>query len=107
MLKKAKAAEMKARESQTQAENANAAKSAFLFNMSHDIRTPMNALLGYNQLMKKELTDPKLLHYQRAVRQSEIFCWQLSIMYLIWLVLKVAEWNWMKAMPGLIRLWMR
>ena len=53
LLKKAKAAEMKARESQTQAENANAAKSAFLFNMSHDIRTPMNALLGYNQLMKK------------------------------------------------------
>ncbi|RHU90731.1 response regulator [Ruminococcus sp. OM08-7] len=70
LLKKAKAAETKARESQTQAENANAAKSAFLFNMSHDIRTPMNALLGYNQLMKKELTDPKLLHYQRAVEQS-------------------------------------
>lgn len=45
-------------------------KSAFLFNMSHDIRTPMNALLGYNQLIKKELTDPKLLHYQRAVEQS-------------------------------------
>lgn len=70
LLKKAKTAETKARESQTQAENANAAKSAFLFNMSHDIRTPMNALLGYNQLMKKELTDPKLLHYQRAVEQS-------------------------------------
>ena len=70
LLKKAKAAEARARESQTQAENANAAKSAFLFNMSHDIRTPMNALLGYNQLMKKELTDPKLLHYQRAVEQS-------------------------------------
>ena len=70
LLKKAKAAEMKARESQIQAENANAAKSAFLFNMSHDIRTPMNALLGYNQLMKKELTDPRLLHYQRAIEQS-------------------------------------
>ena len=70
LLKKAKAAERKARESQTQAENANAAKSAFLFNMSHDIRTPMNALLGYNQLMKKELTDPKLLHYQRAIENS-------------------------------------
>ena len=60
----------KAKESKTQAENANAAKSAFLFNMSHDIRTPMNALIGYNQLMKKELTDPKLLHYQRAVENS-------------------------------------
>ena len=30
----------------------------------------MNALLGYNQLMKKELTDPKLLHYQRAIENS-------------------------------------
>ena len=60
----------KAKESKTQAENANAAKSAFLFNMSHDIRTPMNALLGYNQLMKKELTDSKLLHYQSAIEQS-------------------------------------
>ena len=70
LLKKAKAAETKAKESQTQAEKANAAKSEFLFNMSHDIRTPMNALLGYNQLMKKELTDPKLLHYQGAVEQS-------------------------------------
>ena len=70
LLKKAKAAERKARESQIQAENANAAKSVFLFNMSHDIRTPMNALLGYNQLMKKELTEPKLLHYQRAIENS-------------------------------------
>ena len=70
LLKKAKAAERKARESQIQAENANAAKSVFLFNMSHDIRTPMNALLGYNQLMKKELTDPKLLHYQKAIENS-------------------------------------
>lgn len=70
LLKKAKVAETKARESQIQAENANAAKSAFLFNMSHDIRTPMNALLGYNQLIKKELTDPKLLHYQRAIENS-------------------------------------
>ena len=70
LLKKAKTAERKARESQIQAENANAAKSVFLFNMSHDIRTPMNALLGYNQLMKKELTDPKLLHYQKAIENS-------------------------------------
>ena len=38
--------------------------------MSHDIRTPMNALLGYNQLMKKELTEEKLLHYQEKIEQS-------------------------------------
>ena len=61
---------IKARKAQIQAEKANAAKSDFLFNMSHDIRTPMNALLGYNELMKRELTDPKLLDYQEKMEQS-------------------------------------
>ena len=61
---------MKARKAQIQAEKANAAKSDFLFNMSHDIRTPMNALLGYSELMKRELTDPKLLDYQEKIEQS-------------------------------------
>ena len=61
---------MKARKAQIQAEKANAAKSDFLFNMSHDIRTPMNALLGYSELMKRELTDPKLLDYQEKMEQS-------------------------------------
>lgn len=60
----------KIRKALVQAENANAAKSNFLFNMSHDIRTPMNALMGYNELMKKELTDPKLLDYQEKIEQS-------------------------------------
>ena len=70
LLKKAKAAETKARESQAQAEKANAAKSEFLFNMSHDIRTPMNVILGYNQLMKSQLTEPKQLDYQKKIEQS-------------------------------------
>ena len=61
---------IKARKAQIQAEKANAAKSDFLFNMSHDIRTPMNALLGYSELMKRELTDPKLLDYQDKMEQS-------------------------------------
>ena len=61
---------IKARKAQIQAEKANAAKSDFLFNMSHDIRTPMNALLGYSELMKRELTDPKLLDYQEKMEQS-------------------------------------
>lgn len=52
------------------AEKANEAKSNFLFNMSHDIRTPMNALLGYNELMKKGLKDPKLMDYQQKIEQS-------------------------------------
>ena len=37
------------------AENANLAKTSFLHNMSHDIRTPMNAILGYAQLVEDEL----------------------------------------------------
>ena len=61
---------VKARKAQIQAEKANAAKSDFLFNMSHDIRTPMNALLGYSELMKRELTDPKLMDYQEKMEQS-------------------------------------
>ena len=61
---------MKARKAQIQAEKANAAKSDFLFNMSHDIWTPMNALLGYSELIKRELTDPKLLDYQEKMEQS-------------------------------------
>ena len=61
---------MKARKAKIQAEKANAAKTDFLFNMSHDIRTPMNALLGYSELMKRELTDPKLLDYQEKMEQS-------------------------------------
>ena len=58
------------RQEKINAEKANEAKSIFLFNMSHDIRTPMNAILGYSQLMKKELTNPKLVHYQEMIEQS-------------------------------------
>ena len=61
---------IQARKAKIQAEKANAAKSEFLFNMSHDIRTPMNALLGYSELIKRELTDPKLLDYQEKMEQS-------------------------------------
>ena len=70
LLNKAKRAELQAKTAQKQAEMSNAAKSTFLFNMSHDIRTPMNALLGYNQLLKKELTDTKLLHYQEKMEHA-------------------------------------
>ena len=52
------------------AESANEAKTTFLLNMSHDIRTPMNAILGYSRLMRKKLTDPELLHDQEMIEQS-------------------------------------
>lgn len=58
------------RQEKIRAEKANEAKSIFLFNMSHDIRTPINAIVGYSQLMKKELTNPKLVHYQEMIEQS-------------------------------------
>lgn len=57
------------RQEKIKAEKANEAKSIFLFNMSHDIRTPINAIVGYSQLMKKELTNPKLVHYQEMIEQ--------------------------------------
>lgn len=51
-------------------DKASQAKTNFLNSMSHDIRTPLNALLGYSKLMQKELTDPKMLHYQEKIEQS-------------------------------------
>ena len=41
------------------AENASRAKSAFLSNMSHDIRTPMNAIIGFSRLASANINDPK------------------------------------------------
>lgn len=58
------------RKAYIQAENASKAKTDFLNSMSHDIRTPMNVILGYNQLMKKKLTDPVLVDYQKKIEQS-------------------------------------
>lgn len=45
-----------------QAEEANQAKSNFLFNMSHDIRTPMNAIIGFTELAIKKQDDKELLN---------------------------------------------
>lgn len=42
-----------------QAKNANEAKTRFLFNMSHDIRTPMNAIVGFSGLLEKNLRNEK------------------------------------------------
>ena len=55
------------------AEDASLAKTRFLNNMSHDIRTPMNAILGYAQLMEDELNEkdlPKVSEYLEKLQQS-------------------------------------
>ncbi len=55
------------------AEGASLAKTRFLNNMSHDIRTPMNAILGYAQLMEDELKEkelPETLEYLEKLQQS-------------------------------------
>ena len=53
------------------AEDAGRVKSEFLFNMSHDIRTPMNAILGFTQLAQQHLDDPgTLTGYLDKIAQS-------------------------------------
>ncbi|MCH5162851.1 MAG: response regulator [Clostridiales bacterium] len=53
------------------AENANAAKSNFLSNMSHDIRTPMNAIIGYATLLGKDADNgDRVRDYVRKITYS-------------------------------------
>ncbi len=52
------------------AEEANVAKSVFLSNMSHDIRTPLNAIIGFNQLAMQHLDDPQAL--ERYLKKTGI-----------------------------------
>ena len=53
------------------AESANHAKSMFLSNMSHDIRTPMNAIIGFSALLMRDADNPvKVREYTRKVTAS-------------------------------------
>ncbi len=55
----------------TEAQHANQAKTRFLFNMSHDIRTPMNAIIGYTQLLENNLDNKKqALDYISKLKSS-------------------------------------
>ena len=54
-----------------QAKNANEAKTRFLFNMSHDIRTPMNAIVGFSALLEKNLqNEKKAKEYLEKIQSS-------------------------------------
>jgi len=56
------------------AKSASDAKSRFLFNMSHDIRTPMNAIIGYTNLIEKSFDNPEAcFDYIKKIRKSNDF----------------------------------
>jgi len=51
--------------------SANEAKSSFLANMSHDLRTPMNAIVGFSRLLKHDAENPaKVREYARKISSS-------------------------------------
>lgn len=73
LIKKERMQEAKLKEAYIVAEEANKAKTDFLNNMSHDIRTPMNAILGYSKLMEDELEgneSSKVSEYLKKLQKS-------------------------------------
>ena len=68
-LKKAKEDAEKAKE---EAEAANRAKSLFLAKISHEIRTPVNAVLGMNEMIFRESNDPQIRHYAHDAKDSSL-----------------------------------
>ena len=73
LLQKARLAEASTKVALKRAEDASLAKTQFLHNVSHDIRTPMNAILGYSELMKNELNDndlPKVVEHLNKLQKA-------------------------------------
>lgn len=68
-LKKAKEEAEKAKE---EAEAANRAKSLFLAKISHEIRTPVNAILGMNEMIFRESDDSQIRHYAHDAKDSSL-----------------------------------
>ena len=57
-----------------EARQANEAKTRFLFNMSHDIRTPMNAIIGFSDLLEQHIAEKdKAMDYVKKIKSSSAF----------------------------------
>jgi CheY-like chemotaxis protein/nitrogen-specific signal transduction histidine kinase len=57
-----------------EAQSANEAKTRFLFNMSHDIRTPMNAIIGFSDLLEKHIDEKdRAVDYIAKIKSSSSF----------------------------------
>lgn len=73
LLEEDRVQKMMLEEAKNAAEAANIAKTSFLFNMSHDIRTPMNAIVGFADLLKKHQTDSEKRNgYIKKIQDSAI-----------------------------------
>lgn len=73
-VKERNAKEKELSEARRMAESASRAKTTFLFNMSHDIRTPMNAIVGFTELLEKHIDDKeKIKNYIRKIKTSSDF----------------------------------
>lgn len=70
LTEKLKESQEQLKQALQQAESASEAKTNFLSNMSHDIRTPMNALLGYTKMLKPKIKDEELLGYVDKMEKS-------------------------------------
>jgi signal transduction histidine kinase/CheY-like chemotaxis protein/HPt (histidine-containing phosphotransfer) domain-containing protein len=57
-------------EAAVKANQANDAKSYFLSTMSHDIRTPMNAILGLNEMVLRDSEDETILSYSESIKTA-------------------------------------
>ncbi len=74
LIKKERLQEMELQKAYIAAEAASKAKTDFLFNMSHDIRTPMNAIIGFTTLLEKHLDDKKAMqNYIAKIKTSNEF----------------------------------
>lgn len=62
--------EISVRKAQTEAEEANRAKSMFLASVGHEIRTPMNAVVGMSSLLMDTTLDPRQRRYVESIRSS-------------------------------------